>query len=85
MKDYFRAYRLGDLRAFPGWAAAARPEAAELGDDAIVYVRGDLAVVRSPVLAEPGILWDTLSPQWHEFCASALHFEIPEDLRFART
>ncbi len=78
MSPYSRAYRLGELRAFEGWAD---PAGAALTDDDIVYVRDDLTVVRTPVLADPQLIWDAVDQRWRDFCTGRLRFERPADLR----
>jgi hypothetical protein len=30
-----------------------------------------------------GVIFDEVTPQWQDFCQTALQFEIPEDLRYA--
>lgn len=85
MNAYYRGYLLGDLRRFPAWPQAAGDgaeraeragpaELADLADDTVVYLRDDFAVVRSPVAADQGLLWDAATPQWLEFCDSVLRF-----------
>jgi hypothetical protein len=80
MNDYYRGCLLGDLRGFPAWPRSADADGAELADDTIVYLREDFAVVRSPVGADQGVLWDAQTPQWREFCTAVLGFAPPRDL-----
>ena len=82
MHKYCKAYRLQDLREFSGWTEANEDQAEPLTDDTICYVWDDFTVVRSPV-QEQGVIFDAVTPEWKEFCTSTLHFEIPEDLRYA--
>ncbi len=82
MRKYCKAYHLKDLRQFPSWGAHQQ-EDGELTDESIVYLWDDFTVVKSPVLADQGILWNTITPEWEAFCKERLHFEIPEDLRYA--
>ncbi|MGC5365550.1 hypothetical protein ACPXCE_28410 [Streptomyces sp. DT24] len=63
------------MRGFADWAESAAAEQRELPDDTVVYLRDDLAVVRHPVQADQGMLWDTATPQWRVFCADELRFE----------
>jgi hypothetical protein len=81
MTPYFRAYLLGDLRRFPGWAQAVRPGEQELTDESVVYLREDYAVVRDPIQPDQGVLWDVTTPQWREFCSTSLGFAplVPDD------
>lgn len=82
MNAYYRGYLLGDVRRFPQWSeplAVAGHEDADLLDDTIVYLRDDFAVVRSPVGADQGVLWDAMTPQWREFCDTVLRFRPPRE------
>ncbi|MEU9645348.1 hypothetical protein [Streptomyces sp. NPDC048188] len=74
MRAYCKAYRLGELRAFPEWDGLAGGADAGLADDVIVYVWDDLTVVRTPVLRDEGVLVDEATPRWREFCATGLRF-----------
>jgi hypothetical protein len=80
MKQYCKAYHLGDLRRFASWPDAETDEQKGLPDTAVVYIWDDLTVVTNPVAQDSDILWDTQSPQWERFCRDDLKFEIPEDL-----
>lgn len=82
MRKYCKAYHLKDLRQFPSWSAYQK-EDEELTDESIVYLWDDFTVVKSPVLADQGEIWHNATPEWETFCKETLHFEIPEDLRYA--
>ena len=82
MRKYCKAYHLSDLRQFPSWGAQQQ-ESDELADDTVVYLWDDFTVVKSPVLADKGVLWQSVTPEWEAFCKETLSFEIPEDLRYA--
>jgi hypothetical protein len=75
---YYRAYLLADLRRFPGWTEP--DDHASLTDDSVVYLRDDHAVVRNPLEADQGVIWDTLTPQWLDYCQTTLRFEVPPEL-----
>lgn len=83
MRKYCKAYHLKDLRQFPNWNESLNREEAPLSEDTIVYLWDDFSVVKSPVIPEKGILWNTVTPEWQDFCQTTLRFEIPEDLRYA--
>lgn len=83
MRKYCKAYHVRDLRAFEGWSEKHQENEPALSDDDIVYLWDDFTVVRSPVIGEKGNVFDTVTPQWQEFCRQALQFEIPADLRYA--
>lgn len=76
--SFYKAYKLGSLRAFDGWPGADPVPA--LADDEIVYVGADLTVVRTPVVAGEALLWSDTTPRWQEFCSAQLGFEVPADL-----
>ena len=82
MRKYCKAYYLKDLRAFQQWTEKGRENESDLTDEDVVYLWDDFIVVRSPVLPG-GEIFDTVTPEWQEFCKTALQFEIPEDLRYA--
>jgi len=82
MRKYCRAYRLGDLRQFPAWTEKHSEHDAERTDETIVYLWDDLSVVESPILHNEN-LFDTITPEWQDFCQHTLQFAIPEDLQYA--
>ena len=83
MRKYCKAYHLKDLRQFPAWRETSLNEDASLTDETVVYLWDDFTVVLSPIVPEKGVLWDTATQEWQHFCRDTLHFEIPEDLRYA--
>jgi hypothetical protein len=82
MRKYCKAYYLKDLRQFAEWTEKGQENTPELTDEDVVYLWDDFIVVRSPVLPG-GEIFDAVTPQWQDFCTTALQFEIPEDLRYA--
>ncbi|BCL80815.1 hypothetical protein ccbrp13_32800 [Ktedonobacteria bacterium brp13] len=83
IRKYCKAYHVKDLRQFNAWAEKREENEAELTDDDIVYLWDDFTVVRSPVIPDKGLVFDAVTPEWQDFCKTTLHFEIPEDLRYA--
>ena len=84
MKKYCKAYSLGELRKFPGWAAGAAAEEHDIADDQPVFLCDELTVLISPVGKDKDKrLFSDVTPEWREFCTEVLKFEIPEDLAFA--
>jgi len=84
VKKYCKAYALGELRRFPGWADGAAPEERELADDALVFVCDEFTVLVSPVGKDKDKrLFTQVTPECQEFCTETLKFAIPEDLAFA--
>jgi hypothetical protein len=75
MPRYCRAYRIGELRKFPGWT-----DSTELADEVFVYLWDDLTVMRDPIQLAERTLWDAVTPQWEEFCTTELRFALPKDL-----
>lgn len=83
LRKYCKAYYLKDLRQFSGWTEKHDDGEADLSDDDVVYLWDDFTVVKSPVIPDKGIVFDTVTPEWQDFCTTTLKFEIPEDLRYA--
>jgi hypothetical protein len=83
MRKYCKAYHLKDLRQFADWTEKSEEHEEELTDESVVYLWDDFTVVRSPVIPDKGLLFDTITPEWQAFCKETLQFEIPEDLRYA--
>lgn len=83
MRKYCKAYHLKDLRQFGGWTEKREAQAPELSDEEIVYLWDDFTVVTSPIVPEEGVIFDTITPEWQEFCQHQLHFVIPEDQAYA--
>jgi hypothetical protein len=84
MKKYCKSYQLSELRQFADWSAGAKPEEQELPDDATVFLTDEFDVIVSPVGKDKDkLLFAEDTPEWREFCAATLKFEIPEDLAFA--
>lgn len=82
MRKYCKAYPLSEMRQFPGWSEKRAADEAELSDDSIVYLWDDFTIVKSPIL-DTGMIFDTVSPEWLDFCQNTLNFAIPADLKFA--
>ena len=83
LKKYCKAYYLRDLRKFGAWAEKSEANEPELTDDDIVYLWDDFTVVRSPVIPDRGLVFDTVTSEWQNFCTTTLQFKIPEDLQYA--
>lgn len=83
MHKYCKAYHIQNLRQFPFWNEHHEEGESKLAEDAVVYIWDDFTVVESPVMADQGVLWKSITPEWETFCKKTLNFEIPEDLRYA--
>ncbi len=91
MSTYCKAYRLGDLRKFPGWtekAENARKEKVErdgqevevpreLTDDVYVYLHESL-VVTDGIFENENVIFDNVTPEWEAFCREELKFQVPD-------
>src|SRR5215469_11975087 len=82
IRKYCKAYYLKDLRQWSHWTEKREEGESELTDEDVVYLWDDFVVVRSPVLLG-GVIFDSVTPEWQDFCHTTLGFEIPEDLRYA--
>ena len=86
LKNYARAYLLGDLRKFSGWReekinwkkADENGSSHELSDTDVVFLHQDFTVTE---LIWPGenIIFNQTTPQWQEFCVQELQFKVPDD------
>lgn len=88
MGRYCKAYPLARLREFKGWAEKAEafrevetPEGdgadvAPDGDGRIVYLQESYAVTDGIFLDEH-VIFDSVTPEWIDFCQNTLGFEIP--------
>src|SRR5215469_8459004 len=83
LRKYCKAYYLRDLRQFSSWTEKREADEPELTDEDVVYLWDDFTVVRSPVIPDKGLVFDTITPEWRDFCTTILQFAIPEDLRYA--
>jgi uncharacterized protein len=77
-RPYCRAYPLGDLRRFPGWAQSSAEPGRDLADDAVVFLHDDLTVTAAAWPGEDVILGDGGAP-WAAFCRETLGFAVPDD------
>jgi hypothetical protein len=83
MPRYCKAYKLTDVRKFEEWSTQAAPGESELPDDELCFVHEDFTVTRS-CFADKDPLLRSVTPEWRDFCAAALGFEVPADIRAAQ-
>jgi len=87
---YCKAYRLGDLRAYPAWAEShiSWKKSMEQGDgscnkplidEQVVFIHQDFTVTESMYQNE-NIIFNQVDAAWREFCANSLQFKAPDDL-----
>ncbi|HEX8355698.1 MAG TPA: hypothetical protein VF611_22515 [Pyrinomonadaceae bacterium] len=88
MGRYCKAYTVKSLREFAGWsenAANARPaDDAEEGsaprtltDDDFLYLQENY-VVTDGIFIDENVIFDSVTPEWTDFCHQTLGFEVPE-------
>jgi hypothetical protein len=81
MRTYCKAYLLGDLRQFSGWAELVEAGQAALADDAICFLWDDFTVQAHSPFSEQGYIIEWVTPKWLEFCRDTLGFAVPDDAR----
>jgi uncharacterized protein len=74
-RKYCTAYHLGDLRRYSAWSS----DAEGLSDDDVVFLHQDYTVTKS-MWAGEDVIFDKVSDQWKEFCATELRFAVPDSL-----
>jgi hypothetical protein len=79
MRRYCKAYTIGTLRQFGGWAELPEPGTA-LADDAICFIWDDYVVRSGDPFQDGGSIFDSVTPEWRAFCSDVLRFDVPEDL-----
>jgi uncharacterized protein len=85
-RNYCRAYHLKDLRQFSGWSEnrinwkkTADEKDAEFADDDVVFLHEDYLVSQS-IWSNEDIIFNSVTPEWRDFCDSQLGFKVPDDL-----
>jgi hypothetical protein len=89
---YCKAYYLRDLRRFPGWSESrinwkskennvgdAKGEGEQFSDESIVFLHQDFTVTQS-MWHNENVLFNNVTPEWEQFCASELGFRVPDDI-----
>ena len=91
MGRYCKAYPIMNLREFGGWAenvANARPAnddadvkegqvSRTLTDDDFLYLQENY-IVTDGIFIDENIIFDSVTPEWIDFCRNTLTFEVPE-------
>ena len=91
MGRYCKAYPITNLREFADWTenvAHARPADNDdngkegpvprtLTDDDFLYLQENY-VVTDGIFIDENIIFDSVTPEWIDFCQNTLAFEIPE-------
>lgn len=79
-RQYCKAYYLKDLRQFSGWSERPAEDSAvsHVSDDDVVFLHQDLTVTTS-MWHNENVLFDQQTPEWENFCAVVLQFQVPDD------
>lgn len=92
-RKYCKAYYLRDFRQFPNWVESKidwkdeKPQSSEngkgtaqpLSTEEIAFLHQDYTVTQSMWHGE-NVIFNQVTTEWKEFCASALKFKAPDDL-----
>jgi len=84
-RKYANAYHLGELRRYSEWSENtldSEPENGEaqaLADTDVVFLHHDYRVTKS-MWADEDVIFDKVTAQWKNFCATELQFSIPDSL-----
>ena len=95
VRKYCKAYYLRELREYAGWSEGRInwKEKKDIGekdkadvepgspfpDDKIVFIHQDFTMTESMWQGE-NVIFNTVTPEWREFCAGTLKFKVPDDL-----
>lgn len=91
MGRYCKAYPITEFRQFSGWVESgqnARKEKRqiegveveaprELTEDQHLYLQENF-VVTDGIFLDENIVFEDITPEWKEFAANSLNFEVPE-------
>jgi hypothetical protein len=95
-RKYCKAFYLRDLRKYTSWTedrinwkakdtANTKEENAEhdqdssFPDDKIIFIHQDFTVTESMWQGE-NVIFNSVTPDWKEFCSGILGFKVPDDL-----
>lgn len=90
MGKYCKAYPITRFREYPGWTEKAEnarkekkvvdgkevEEARQLTEKDHLYLQENY-VVTDGIFLDEHIIFDTVTPEWMEFCKNTLKFEVP--------
>ena len=89
MGRYCKAYPIMNLREFAGWAentANARPAdddadakdvSRTITDNDFLYLQENYFVTDG-IFIDENIIFDSVTPEWIDFCRNTLAFEVPD-------
>ena len=72
MGTYCKAYPIERLREFQSWSGNAA-EPAELN---FLYLQENF-VVTADIFIDEQVVFDSVTPEWIDFCKNSLKFELP--------
>lgn len=85
-RKYCKAYHLKDFRQFAGWSEdrinwkkSADEADKQLGDENVVFLHEDYTVTLS-IWANENVIFNSVTPEWQDFCNNVLEFKVPDDL-----
>jgi len=85
MSRYCKAYPIDRLEAYTHWSKFAKqpaknqePQEPATATSGCLFVHEDLTVTAG-VFKDEDIVFDSISPEWTEFCKSDLEFRVPYD------
>jgi hypothetical protein len=86
MGRYCKAYEVGKLAEFPGWAekegdgsapGGEGEDAPERGERGFYYLQEDFTVTDGIFLGE-NVVFDDVTTEWIDFCKGTLDFRVPD-------
>lgn len=97
MGRYCKAYPIDQLRKYAGWSEklenlaplendedGSQQPRTTLGEEDYLFLQ-ETFVVTDGIFLDEHVIFDTVTPEWKEFCTKELAFEIPEYQRFEDT
>ena len=86
-RKYCKAYHMKDFRQFTDWSegrinwkkSADEADDKQFGDDDVVFLHEDYTVTQS-IWSNENVIFNNVTPEWQDFCNTALGFKVPDDL-----
>jgi hypothetical protein len=88
-REYCKAYYLRDLKQFADWPAEANltavkdskesDEETDGDEQRVVFIHQDFTVTAS-MRHDEEIIFNSITPEWQQFCFGTLAFRVPDDL-----
>ena len=89
MGRYCKAYPVVRFREFSGWSeklqnlrkdrvqADQASDTTVLGDDDLLYLQENF-IATDGIFLDENIIFDSVTPEWKDFCENMLHFQVPD-------